>query len=84
MSTADRTIDVELSDSTPEDKKVLTIPIKHAQMMITLKNLLEDLDTDDDNTPIPLRNIDTKTFKKIAEFCKQKEVWWRENPTIVI
>eukprot|EP00039_Didymoeca_costata_P018161 m.332341 g.332341 ORF g.332341 m.332341 type:complete len:179 (+) comp16932_c0_seq1:150-686(+) len=46
------------------------MPVKHARMSGTIKNMLDDID-DDLESAIPIPNIKGEIMKKVVEFCAQ-------------
>mmetsp|Transcript_20082 Transcript_20082/g.22349 ORF Transcript_20082/g.22349 Transcript_20082/m.22349 type:complete len:172 (+) Transcript_20082:76-591(+) len=58
------------------DEETYDVSPEVAQMSTTIKNMLEDLDTDGD-TAIPLPNVSGKILKKVIEYCN----WHVEHPS---
>jgi len=48
-----------------------------AEMSVTIKNMLEDMDGVGSDTPIPLPNVTGKILEKVIEYCK----YHLANPT---
>ena len=48
----------------------ISIPKKVAELSITLKNMLEDIEPGQENTPIPLPNIDGPVLKALGNIMK--------------
>lgn len=49
------------------DNQMFEIPKEHAILSSTIRNMLEDLE---DDSVVPVPNVDAKTFSKVAQFCK--------------
>ena len=60
------------------DDQEFEVDKKVAEMSVTIKNMLEDLEGMSDN-PIPLPNVTGKILSKVIEYCK----WHQEHPTVV-
>ena len=58
------------------DGQEFTMPLEHANMSVTIKNLVEDAGIEN---PIPLPNVEGKILALIIEYCK----YHVENPTVV-
>ena len=52
------------------------VDAKAAMMNESIKNLIEDLG--DSDCPIPIPNVDSKTFEKVMEFC----MYYRDRPLV--
>jgi len=50
-----------------------------AEMSVTIKNMLEDMQDVGSDAPIPLPNVTGKILAKVIEYCK----WHLEHPTPV-
>ena len=53
------------------DKVTYSMPIEHAKMSNTIKNILDNDDGDDDEQDIPVENIKVNIMKKVDEFCAE-------------
>jgi len=73
------------------DDRVFEVRRGVAEMSVTIKNMLEDLDTLGPETEIPLPNVSSKTLEQVINFCDhhfdantpprpEKQPW--EDPTI--
>ena len=51
------------------DDEIFVIDMTIAEQMITVKNMLNDLEVDDDEIIIPLVKINSKVLQKIVSFC---------------
>jgi S-phase kinase-associated protein 1 len=58
------------------DKKEFVVPVEFASQSVTIKNMLEDLGSDND-APIPLPNVSAKILEKVITYCK----YHHEHPT---
>jgi|EP00029_Vermamoeba_vermiformis_P006309 S-phase kinase-associated protein 1 len=58
------------------DKKEFVVPVEVASQSVTIKNMLEDLGSDND-APIPLPNVSAKILEKVITYCK----YHHEHPT---
>jgi S-phase kinase-associated protein 1 len=65
-SPAATTTTIKLESS---DEQVFEIDRTLAEMSVTVKHMLDDLDADSDN-PIPLPNVCGKILGKVIEYCK--------------
>lgn len=52
------------------DQEILKMPLSHARMSGTIRNMLDDVDEELDTT-IPIPNISSDVMKRVIEFCKQ-------------
>eukprot|EP00126_Sphaerothecum_destruens_P015687 Sdes_comp9727_c0_seq1m1229 len=57
---------VKLQSSDGQEFKV---DIDVAKMSVTIKNMLDDLGLDDDDTPIPLPNVTGPILSKVIDYC---------------
>jgi len=65
--------DTTMLKITTSDGQEMNISRNIAVMSSTIKNMLEDLDEDDDNAPpIPLPSVDGKTLALIVRFCQHE------------
>jgi len=60
------------------DDQEFSVEKKVAEMSVTIKNMLEDLEGASEN-PIPLPNVTGKILGKVIEYCK----YHQEHPTVV-
>jgi len=51
------------------DEVIVEVERKIAESSVTIKHMLDDLETDSDN-PIPLPNVTGKILQKVIEYCK--------------
>jgi len=52
------------------DEQVFEVPRNIAEMSVTVKHMLEDIDTSETETPIPLPNVTGKILSKVSDYCK--------------
>nr|CCG34070.1 SCF ubiquitin ligase [uncultured eukaryote] len=65
MSNSNATVKLESSDDT-----VFEVPREIAEMSVTVKHMLEDIDPSGEDNPIPLPNVTGKILQKVIEYCK--------------
>jgi len=66
MANLDQMIKLQASD---DSTKIVEISMKAIMMSETIKNMLNDLSTDNLSTPIPLHNVTSTILSKIVEYC---------------
>jgi S-phase kinase-associated protein 1 len=59
----------DLINLTTSDGEKYEVPLKVAQMSVTIKNMLEDFGGNTD-IAIPLQNISSNALKKVIEYCE--------------
>ena len=61
------------------DEKEFNVDKSVAEMSVTIKNMLEDMQDIGSDTPIPLPNVTGAILEKVITYCK----YHKENPTPV-
>ena len=57
------------------DGEVFEVDVEIAKQSVTIKNMLEDLGTnDDDDDPVPLPNVNAAILKKVIQWCTYHKV----------
>lgn len=57
------------------DNKIFEVKKEIAEKSLTIKNMLDDLDDENENDIIPLMNVKGDILKKVIEFCE----YWYNN-----
>eukprot|EP01088_Endostelium_zonatum_P001203 TRINITY_DN114_c0_g1_i1.p1 TRINITY_DN114_c0_g1~~TRINITY_DN114_c0_g1_i1.p1 ORF type:complete len:183 (+),score=54.30 TRINITY_DN114_c0_g1_i1:32-550(+) len=70
-ATSTQTIKLESSDG-----QIFEVPKRIAEMSITVKHMMDDIDTSSEEVPIPVPNVNGKILEKVIEYCKYHD----ENP----
>ena len=63
-----------------KDDKEIKVAKDVAEMSVTIRNLISDLDEIDDNSPIPVPNVSGTILDKVIQYC----TYHKENPLPVV